>query len=59
MSLPDGPTERQLIDVDVASIAMGSLPRTYIELDSLVWKIFNLGRRAKELEITERESKED
>ena len=57
MSLPNGPTERQFIEVDVASIAMGRIPKTYSEFGDLVWKIFRMGKRAKELEIIERELK--
>ncbi len=59
MSLPNGPTERQLIEIDVASIAMGNLPKTYSELGDLVWKIFKMGKRTKELEIIKRELKMD
>jgi len=54
MGLPTIPTERQLIEVDVASIAMGEIPKTYSSFNDLVWLIFEKGKLAKELEIKER-----
>jgi len=53
MDLSEKPTQRQLVQVDVASIAMSDIPKTFSEFDKLVWKVFYLGRKDKELELEE------
>ena len=53
MGLPGESTERQLVQVDIASLSMKDLPRTYTEYGERIWKAFHLGRKDKELELEE------
>jgi len=48
---PQKLTEKQIILVNVAGIAMGEIPKTFSEFGDLVWKIFHLGERYKEQEL--------
>jgi len=55
MALPDGkPTEKQIIEIKVASIAIGEIPLTHSEFGELIWKVFRMGERHNELEEQEK-----
>ena len=44
-------SRREIIQVTVASIAMGKIPRRYSEFGDLIWRVYELGRESKQLDV--------
>ena len=53
MSLREG----EKISVEIASIATGEIPKSYVAFGNLIWEVFRLGQKYNQ--IQEREAKEE
>lgn len=49
--------EDEKISVEIASIATGEIPKSYVAFGNLIWEVFRLGQKYNQ--IQEREAKEE